>query len=133
MLAFTDERLLRPEYPQYADPYSGENEAVRVAVDRPPIVNRGVRILAMDGGGMKVQIMLSESSIEGSIIYARVHRRKRPPWSIPACLPMAFCCRAWPSSDSCVSWRSELAVVSMSSSISSAAHRQAASWLSHWP
>lgn len=33
---------------------SGENEAVRQAVGRPAIINRGVRILSMDGGGMKV-------------------------------------------------------------------------------
>lgn len=35
---------------------SGENEAVRIAVGRPSIVDRGVRILSMDGGGMKVQL-----------------------------------------------------------------------------
>ena len=34
--------------------FSGENEAVRLAVGRPPIIDRGVRILSMDGGGMKV-------------------------------------------------------------------------------
>lgn len=33
---------------------AGENEAVRRAVGRAPIAGRGVRILAMDGGGMKV-------------------------------------------------------------------------------
>lgn len=33
---------------------AGENEAVRQAVGRPPISNRGLRILSMDGGGMKV-------------------------------------------------------------------------------
>ncbi|BDA47659.1 probable calcium-independent phospholipase A2-gamma at C-terminar half [Coccomyxa sp. Obi] len=31
----------------------GENEEVRRAIGRPPIVGRGVRILSMDGGGMK--------------------------------------------------------------------------------
>jgi hypothetical protein len=32
----------------------GENEEVRRAVGRPPLSGRGVRILSMDGGGMKV-------------------------------------------------------------------------------
>jgi hypothetical protein len=32
-----------------------ENEEVRRAVGRPPIVGRGIRILSMDGGGMKVR------------------------------------------------------------------------------
>jgi hypothetical protein len=32
---------------------AGENEAVRRAVGRAPLAGRGVRILAMDGGGMK--------------------------------------------------------------------------------
>lgn len=32
----------------------GENDAVRESVGRAPITGRGVRILAMDGGGMKV-------------------------------------------------------------------------------
>lgn len=31
-----------------------ENEEVRRAVGRPPVTGRGVRILSMDGGGMKV-------------------------------------------------------------------------------
>ena len=33
---------------------AGENEAVRSATRRPRILGRGLRILAMDGGGMKV-------------------------------------------------------------------------------
>ena len=32
----------------------GEGEAVRRAVGRPPLAGRGVRVLSMDGGGMKV-------------------------------------------------------------------------------
>lgn len=34
--------------------FAGENEEVRKAVGRQPIVGRGTRILCMDGGGMKV-------------------------------------------------------------------------------
>jgi hypothetical protein len=37
---------------------AGENEAVRRAVGRAPISGRGVRILAMDGGGMKASSAL---------------------------------------------------------------------------
>lgn len=33
--------------------HAGENEEVGKAVGRPPIEGRGVRILCMDGGGMK--------------------------------------------------------------------------------
>ena len=33
---------------------AGENESVRSATQRPRIVGRGLRILSMDGGGMKV-------------------------------------------------------------------------------
>ena len=33
----------------------GENEEVRRAIGRPAILGRGVRILSMDGGGMKVR------------------------------------------------------------------------------
>jgi len=32
----------------------GEGEAVRRAVGRAPLAGRGVRVLSMDGGGMKV-------------------------------------------------------------------------------
>ena len=34
--------------------HAGENEAVRSATQQPSIRGRGLRILAMDGGGMKV-------------------------------------------------------------------------------
>ena len=34
---------------------AGENEAVRSATHKPRIVGRGLRILSMDGGGMKVR------------------------------------------------------------------------------
>ena len=37
----------------------GEGEAVRRAVGRPPLAGRGVRVLSMDGGGMKVRCALS--------------------------------------------------------------------------
>jgi hypothetical protein len=37
----------------------GEGEAVRRAVGRPPLAGRGVRVLSMDGGGMKVRASLS--------------------------------------------------------------------------
>lgn len=38
---------------------AGDNESVRSATQRPRIVGRGVRILAMDGGGMKVPACLT--------------------------------------------------------------------------
>lgn len=37
----------------------GEGEAVRRAVGRPPLAGRGVRVLSMDGGGMKVRCALT--------------------------------------------------------------------------
>ncbi len=33
--------------------YAGENEAVRRALCAPSLEGRGVRVLALDGGGMK--------------------------------------------------------------------------------
>lgn len=39
----------------YARFGTGENEEVRKAVGRKAITNRGIRILCMDGGGMKVR------------------------------------------------------------------------------
>lgn len=33
----------------------GENDTVREAVGRAPLAGRGVRILSMDGGGMKAR------------------------------------------------------------------------------
>lgn len=38
----------------------GENEIVRQAVGRHAITGRGVRILSMDGGGMKVVVLTSQ-------------------------------------------------------------------------
>lgn len=35
-------------------PPAGQNEQVRIALGQPPIRGRGLRVLAMDGGGMKV-------------------------------------------------------------------------------
>ena len=34
----------------------GENETVRAAVGQPNLAGRGVRILSMDGGGMKARM-----------------------------------------------------------------------------
>jgi hypothetical protein len=34
--------------------HAGQNEQVRIALGQPPIRGRGLRVLAMDGGGMKV-------------------------------------------------------------------------------
>ncbi len=45
-----------------------ENEEVRRAVGRPPITGRGIRILSMDGGGMKVGRAI------GQAIGALIHR-----------------------------------------------------------
>lgn len=36
------------------DCVAGQNEQVRIALGQPPIRGRGLRVLAMDGGGMKV-------------------------------------------------------------------------------
>jgi hypothetical protein len=36
-------------------PPAGQNEQVRIALGQPPIRGRGLRVLAMDGGGMKVR------------------------------------------------------------------------------
>ena len=41
---------------------AGENEEVRRATKRPRIEKRGLRILSMDGGGMKV---LTSSCLQG--------------------------------------------------------------------
>lgn len=40
--------------------WAGQNEQLRIALGRPPIaqLGRGVRVLAMDGGGMKVRCVL---------------------------------------------------------------------------
>ena len=37
---------------------AGENEKVSQAVGRKLISGRGIRVLSMDGGGMKVQLIL---------------------------------------------------------------------------
>ena len=43
----------------------GEGEAVRRAVGRSPLAGRGVRVLSMDGGGMKARTSpLSQSLLE---------------------------------------------------------------------
>ncbi len=37
---------------------AGENEEVRAALRLPPVTGRGVRVLSMDGGGMKGLVMV---------------------------------------------------------------------------
>jgi hypothetical protein len=37
---------------------AGQNEQVRIALGQPPVRGRGLRVLAMDGGGMKGMAMV---------------------------------------------------------------------------
>lgn len=52
--------------------YLGENEIVRQAVGRHPLIGRGVRVLSMDGGGMKVILFLHLTLLIALLIISRV-------------------------------------------------------------
>ena len=63
---------------------AGENDAVRRAVGRAPISGRGLRILTMDGGGMKGIATLRlirqvDSGICTCILIANEHARAATP------------------------------------------------------
>ena len=61
----------------------GENEIVRQAINRRPIVCKGVRILCMDGGGMRgISTVQMLQRIEVRIIFLYHHHFsvKAPPY-----------------------------------------------------
>ena len=54
---------------------AGQNETVRSATRRPRIVGRGLRILAMDGGGMKASLgLLAAAAAAGGLAPERCTR-----------------------------------------------------------
>lgn len=53
----------------------GQNEQVRIALRQPPIRGRGLRILAMDGGGMKGLAMVE-------MLRQLERRAGRPVWTL---------------------------------------------------